>query len=225
MILRASRGPGLPQATQPLEVMVRVGERAGRQPETIGTGSWGAAIPFPGSIQMAVWTNGTGRTLWTCSWMISYPCWLSWGKLARSQTQLSTAQQHQTMKDRGSISLSLLESNCSPSWLHSLGAKVSQSPLRPSPRWRRPSAVGLPPHEESLAVLSWCLHAWDDPHKNMHMAIYLIQIFSPGGRPTTLQLPSCLLKEDKSFQYSAFSLSLSLSLPCLLGKIGFFFPL
>ena len=39
MILRASRGPGLPQATQPLEVMVRVGERAGRQPETIGTGS------------------------------------------------------------------------------------------------------------------------------------------------------------------------------------------
>ena len=178
---------------------------------------------------MAVWTNWTGRTLWTCSWMISYPCWLSWGKLARSQTQLSIAQQHQTMKDRGSISLSLFESNCSPSWLILYEPKSPNSLSDHLQGGEDPLQWGYLLMTESLAVLSWCLHAWDDPHKNMHTAIHLIQIFSPGGRPTTLQLPSCLLKEDKSFQYSAFSLSLSLSVSVSPPPSGqdwtFFFPL
>lgn len=111
---------------------------------------------------MAVWTKWTGGTLWTGGWMVSYSCWLSWGKLARSQTQLSIAQQHQTLKDRGSINLCLLESNSAPSWLHSLWAKVSQTPLRPSARWRRPSAVGLPPHDWLLScfILMFACLGW-----------------------------------------------------------------
>ena len=135
-------------------------------------GSWGAAIPLPGSIQMAVWTKRTGETLWTGGWMVSYWYWLSQGKLARSQTQLSIAQQHQTVTERGSINLCLLESNSAPSWLHSLWAKVSQTPLRPLARWRRPSAVGLPPHDWVLChfVLMFACPGWPtQEHAHGHL--------------------------------------------------------
>ena len=98
-----------------------------------------------------------------------------------------------------------------------------QTPPRPSPGWSWLSAVGLPPKDWVLHLCVFCPHVMlfpsmgfacqDDPEKNMHRAVF-IQLFPPGWRPTSLQLPSCLwLKVYKSFHHSAFSFSLSLT-PC-----------